>query len=132
MYYSASKNRRSRSWLRHFILSRKVVGSIPEGVIGIFHWRSPSDQNIAMISTQPPTEMSTRDVCLEIRWPMRRLTTIPYYCAICLEIWEHQSLGNLGPCPGLKWDCFTLHYDSTYIQYSITYWKCRVVKFKHV
>jgi hypothetical protein len=26
-----------RSWLRHCTTSRKVAGSIPEGVIGIFH-----------------------------------------------------------------------------------------------
>jgi hypothetical protein len=26
-----------RSWFRHCATSRKVTGSIPEGVIGIFH-----------------------------------------------------------------------------------------------
>ena len=26
-----------RSWLRHCATSRKVTGSIPDGVIGIFH-----------------------------------------------------------------------------------------------
>jgi len=26
-----------RSWLRHCATSRKVVGSIPDGVIGFFH-----------------------------------------------------------------------------------------------
>ena len=28
---------RCRSWLRHCATSRKVAGSIPDGVIGIFH-----------------------------------------------------------------------------------------------
>jgi hypothetical protein len=28
---------RWRSWVRHCATSRKVVGSIPDGVIGIFH-----------------------------------------------------------------------------------------------
>ena len=28
---------RWRSWLRHCAISRKVAGSIPDGVIGIFH-----------------------------------------------------------------------------------------------
>jgi hypothetical protein len=28
---------RSRSWLRHSATSRKVAGSIPDGVTGIFH-----------------------------------------------------------------------------------------------
>ena len=30
-------------WLRHCATNRKVAGSIPDGVIGIFHWHNPSD-----------------------------------------------------------------------------------------
>jgi hypothetical protein len=30
------------SWLREFATIWKVAGSIPDGVIGIFHWLSPS------------------------------------------------------------------------------------------
>jgi len=41
---------------------RKVAGSIPEGVIEIFHWHKPSGRPIALESTQPLTEMSTRDI----------------------------------------------------------------------
>ena len=37
----------------------KVAGSIPEGVIGIFHWYSPSGRSMALGSTQPLTEMNT-------------------------------------------------------------------------
>ena len=33
---------RWRSWLRHCATSRKVAGSIPDGVIEIFHWHNPS------------------------------------------------------------------------------------------
>ena len=32
---------RWRSWLRHYATSLKVAGSIPDGVIGIFHWYNP-------------------------------------------------------------------------------------------
>jgi hypothetical protein len=42
--------------------NRKVAGSIPDGVIGIFHWRNPSDRTMALGSTQPLTEMSTRSI----------------------------------------------------------------------
>ena len=42
--------------------SRKVAGSIPDGVIGIFHRHNPSDRNMALGSTQPLTEMSTRNI----------------------------------------------------------------------
>ena len=33
---------RWRSWLRHCATSRKVLGSIPDGVIAIFHSHNPS------------------------------------------------------------------------------------------
>jgi hypothetical protein len=41
--------------------SRKVAGSIPDSVIGIFHWHNPSDCTMALESTQPLTEMSIRN-----------------------------------------------------------------------
>ena len=28
-------------WLRCYATNRKVAGSIPDGVIGIFHWHNP-------------------------------------------------------------------------------------------
>jgi hypothetical protein len=45
--------------------NRKVAGSIPDGVIGIFHWRDPSDRTMALGLTQPLTEMSTRSISWE-------------------------------------------------------------------
>ena len=51
-----------RSWLRHSATSRKVADSIPNGVIGIFHWHNPSDRTMVLGSTQPLTEMSTRNI----------------------------------------------------------------------
>jgi hypothetical protein len=50
------------SWLRHWATSRKVAGSIPDGVIGIFHWHIPSDRVMTLRLTQPLTEMSTRNI----------------------------------------------------------------------
>ena len=35
--YIFSRGTRLRSWLRHCVTSRKVAGSIPDGVNGIFH-----------------------------------------------------------------------------------------------
>jgi hypothetical protein len=40
---------------------RRVAGSIPDGVIGIIHWLNPSDRTMALRTTQPLTEMSTRN-----------------------------------------------------------------------
>ena len=33
-------------WLRCYSTNRKVAGSIPDGVIGIFHWHNPPDRTI--------------------------------------------------------------------------------------
>ena len=49
-------------WLRCCGTNRKVAGSIPDGVIGIFHRHNPSDRTMALGSTQPLTEMSTRRI----------------------------------------------------------------------
>jgi hypothetical protein len=49
-------------WLRCCATNRKVAGSIPDGVIGNFHWHNPSDRTMALGSTQPLTEMSTRRI----------------------------------------------------------------------
>jgi hypothetical protein len=81
---------------------RKVEVSIPDGVTGIFHLRNPSGRTMALESTQPLTEMSTRN----ISWGSKGgrcvgLTTLPHSCADCLEIWEPQPLGTLRVCPGL-------------------------------
>ena len=49
-------------WLRCCVTNRKVAGSIPDGVIGIFNWHNPPDRTMALVSTQPLTEMSTRRI----------------------------------------------------------------------
>jgi hypothetical protein len=50
-----------RSWLRHYATSQKVVGSIPD-VIWFFNWPNPYSHTMALGSTQPLTEMSTRNL----------------------------------------------------------------------
>jgi hypothetical protein len=61
-----------RSWLRHCATNRKVAGSIFDGVIGIFNWHNPSCRTMALGSTQPLTEMSTRNISWGWRRPVRR------------------------------------------------------------
>jgi len=53
---------RWRSWLRHCAISRKVAGSVPNGVTGIFHWHKPPGRTMAVGSTQPLAEMRTRNI----------------------------------------------------------------------
>jgi hypothetical protein len=56
-----------RSSLRHCATNRKVAGSIPEGVTGIFHWHNPSGRTMALGLDQLLTEMSTRNNSCGIR-----------------------------------------------------------------
>jgi len=51
-------------WLRYYTTNRQVAGSILGGVIGIFQWHNPSGRTMALGSTQPLTEMSTR--CISV------------------------------------------------------------------
>ena len=98
------------SWLRHCATSWKVVGSIPDVVIGIFCSHNPSGRTMALELTQHLTEMSIRN----ISWGGKGgrcvgLTTLPSSCADCLEIWEPQPPGTLRAYPGLKWDFLTFY-----------------------
>jgi len=51
-----------RSWFRGCSTSRTVACLFPDGITGIFHWLDPSGRTMAMWSTQPLTEMSTREL----------------------------------------------------------------------
>ena len=62
LYVSGGGGTRWRSWLRHCTTSRKVTGSLPDGVNGIFHGHNSSDRTVALGSTQPVTEMRTRNI----------------------------------------------------------------------
>jgi hypothetical protein len=49
-------------WLWYYATNRKVAGSISDGAIGVFHWLNPSDRTMTLRSTQPLTEISTRNI----------------------------------------------------------------------
>ena len=46
---------------------KRVSGSIPDGVIGIFQWHNPSGRTMALGSTQPLTGKSTRNISWEVK-----------------------------------------------------------------
>jgi hypothetical protein len=86
----------------HCATSRKNAGSIPDGVIRIFHLHNPSDCTMALGLTRPLTEMSTRNIFLRDKGGRCvELKTLPPSCGECLEIWEPQPPGTLRACPGL-------------------------------
>jgi hypothetical protein len=68
---------RYSSCLRHCVTSRKVTGSIPNEVIAFFSGPNPSSHTIALRSTQPLTEMSTRNLPGAKGGRRVKLTTLP-------------------------------------------------------
>jgi hypothetical protein len=66
-YYYYYWGTRWRSWLTHCVIGRKIAVSIPDGVIGIFHWHNPFGRTMALGSTQPQTEMSTRYISWRVK-----------------------------------------------------------------
>jgi hypothetical protein len=50
------------TWMKQYATSRKVVGSIPDEVIGFFNWLNPSSRIMARGSTQRLIEMSPRSL----------------------------------------------------------------------
>ena len=98
-----------RTWLRHCAASRKVASSIPGGVTGISHSHNPFRRIMALGSTKPLTEMSTRN----ISWGGKDgqcvgLTTLSRSCADYLEMWEPELPGTLRVCPDLLQGLFNL------------------------
>jgi hypothetical protein len=84
------------NWLRHCATSRKVAGSIPDGVTG--HLHNPSGRSMALRSTQTLIKISF----LEGKGGRGvGLTTLPSSYAGCLEIWEPQPPGTLRACTGI-------------------------------
>ena len=78
-----------------------------DGVTGICYWRYPSGRIMALGSTQPLTEMSTRIISWGWKQPVRRADNFTIFMFDCLEIWELQTSGDLRVCPGLYRVCVT-------------------------
>jgi len=85
--------------------NRKVADSIPDGAIGIFHWHNPSGCTMALGSTQPLTEMTTRNIywgkggrCVGFR--ADNLTTILCRCHVIWEPYFLEPCGPLQACNG--------------------------------
>jgi hypothetical protein len=53
--------------VKHYATNRQVAGSIPDDVIGIFQCHNPAGRTMALGSTQPLTEMSTRCIFLGVK-----------------------------------------------------------------
>jgi hypothetical protein len=60
--YARIEGARGCVFFRHYATSRKVAGSIPDEVILFLNRPNPSSRTTALGSTQPLTEMSTRNL----------------------------------------------------------------------
>jgi hypothetical protein len=66
--------------ISRYATSRKVAGSIPDEVIGCFNWSNPSNRTMALGSTQPLTEMSTRNLPGGKERPARGVDNLTAIC----------------------------------------------------
>ena len=83
------------SWLRHCNSRQKVAGSIPDGVIWIFHWCNPSGFTKAMGSNKPLTAMGTRNISWGVQQPVLGADNLTTF--MCWLSWNCRSFNLLQP-----------------------------------
>jgi hypothetical protein len=87
------------------------AGSIPDEVIGFFNWPNPSSLTMALGSTQPLTEMSTRNLPGGKGRPAREADNLIAICEpIVYKMWEPRDLTTLRAFTTYYRDSFTLPY----------------------
>jgi hypothetical protein len=78
--YAQHRGTGERSWLGHYATNRKVAGWIPDEVIEFFNLPNPSSRTMALVSTQPVTEMSTRNLPEGTGRPARKTDNLTIIC----------------------------------------------------
>ena len=104
---------RWRSCLRHCATRWKVARSIPNCVIGIFHWHILSGRTMTLVSTEPLTEMSTSN----ISWGITAAGMYdwqPYHIYVpdFLKYWSLNLLENSGSVQNCNGIALPFYYSS--------------------
>jgi hypothetical protein len=104
-----------RSWFGHYATSRDVAGSSPDEV-DIFNWPNPSSRTMALVSTQPLTETSTRNLPGAGGGggkgrPARKADNLTAICEpIVLIMWDPRRLTILWAFTACYRDSFTFFF----------------------
>jgi len=94
--------------LRHCATSHKVEGSIPDGVIVL----NTTGHTMALGSTQPLTEMGTRNICWGKGGRCVELTTVPLSCTGYLAILGTTTAWSPNGLLGRYRDIFTFTFTN--------------------
>jgi hypothetical protein len=87
-YLNGYRGTRWRSCSRHYTTSQKVADSSPDEAF-FFNWPNPSSRTMALGSTQPLTEMSTRNLPGGKGRPARKADNLTAICEpIVQKLWE--------------------------------------------
>jgi hypothetical protein len=98
--------------------NHKVVGSIPDEVIGFFNWPNPSSRTMAIGSTQPLTKMSTRNLPEGKGWPVPKANNLTAICEpIVQKMWESRRLTSLCASTACYRDSFAVTLRYTWIHH---------------
>jgi hypothetical protein len=89
------------------LTSREVAVSIPDEVVEFFSWPNPSSRTMALGSTQPLTEMSTRNISEGTGRPARKADITTICDLIVYKMWEPRRLTTIWASAVCYMDSFT-------------------------
>jgi len=112
-------------WLSYYATNRRVAGSIPDGVTGIFQWCNPSGRTMALGSTHSVTKMSTRCISWVKGSRCIKLTTLQPTCAIVMKSGNLNFLEPSGPLQARNGTA--LPFNFTHYTRTIPYFRIKLL-----
>jgi hypothetical protein len=113
-------------WLRYCATNQKVTVSIPDGVMEFFIDVNPSDHTMALGSTQPLTEISTRCISWGKCGRCLRLTTLWSSCAVVKKSGSLNLLETSGPLQACNGTALSLPLP-LWVCMWVLYYNCKII-----